>query len=122
MGFKTVLNLRPAGEGGPPDEPALVESQGLRYVSVPVTAATLTAADVLAVEKILDDPAAGPVLFHCASSNRVGGLWALVQARKGKSLDEALAAGRDAGMRAGPVEDAVRRLYAAPAAPAAVKP
>jgi uncharacterized protein (TIGR01244 family) len=124
LGFKTVLNLRMPNEGGPPDEQAIVESQGLRYVSVPVTASSLSPADVLAVEKVLDDPASGPVLLHCASANRVGGLWALVQARKGKSLDDALAAGREAGLRAGPMEDAVRRLLAAPAgpAPAAGKP
>ena len=27
------------------------------------------------VAKILDDPAAGPILFHCASANRVGAVW-----------------------------------------------
>ena len=97
MGFKTVLNLRPAGEGGPANEREVVEAQGLRYVSVPLTAATFSVADVLAVEKVLNDPAAGPVLLHCASANRVGGTWAAVLARRGQSLDAALARGREAG-------------------------
>jgi uncharacterized protein (TIGR01244 family) len=109
MGFRTVLNLRTPGEGGP-EERAVVEAQGLRYVSVPLTAASFSLADVLAIEKVLDDPDAGPVLFHCASSNRVGGAWAAVQARRGKSLEDALAAGREAGLKGSIMEDAVRRL------------
>jgi uncharacterized protein (TIGR01244 family) len=110
MGFKTVLNLRMPDEGGPANELEIVESQGLRYVSVPMTAASFSLADVEAVEKVIGDPAAGPILFHCASSNRVGGTWAAIQARRGKSLDEALASGREAGLKSGPMEDAVRRL------------
>jgi uncharacterized protein (TIGR01244 family) len=117
MGFKTVLNIRTPGEGGP-DERPVVEGQGLRYVSVPVTAASLSLADVLAIEKVLDDPAASPVLFHCASSNRIGGVWAVIQARKGMALDAALAAGREAGLKGATMEDAVRRLVApTPTAP-----
>ena len=115
MGFKTVLNLRQPEEGGPANERELVEGQGLRYVSVPMTAATFSLADVLAVEKVLNDPAAGPVLFHCASANRVGGTWAAVLARRGQSLDDALARGREAGLRAGAMEEAVKRVLAAPA-------
>lgn len=112
MGFKTVLNLRMPDEGGPANEREVVEGQGLRYVSVPMTAASFSLADVEAVEKVLADPAAGPVLFHCASSNRVGGTWAAIQARKGMSLDAALASGREAGLKGASMEDAVRRLVA----------
>jgi uncharacterized protein (TIGR01244 family) len=115
-GFKTVLNLRLPNEGGPANERSVVESQGLRYVSIPVTSASLSLDDLAAIEKVLDDPAAAPVLFHCASSNRVGGVWAAIQVRKKKSLDAALAAGREAGLRSTTMEDAVRRLVA-PKAP-----
>jgi uncharacterized protein (TIGR01244 family) len=112
LGFKTVINLRTPGEGGPANEKQLVESQGLRYVSVPITPASFSLADVEAVQKVLDDASAGPMLRHCASSNRVGATWAAVLARRGKPLDEALAAGRDAGMRSAALEDAVRRVLA----------
>ncbi len=71
MGFRTVVNLRPETEG-PADERTVVEAQGLRYVSIPVTADTFSLADVEALERVLADPAAAPVLLHCASSNRVG--------------------------------------------------
>jgi uncharacterized protein (TIGR01244 family) len=114
LGFKTVINLRTAGEDGPPNERELVEGQGLGYVSVPFTAATFSLAEVEAVEKVIGDPAAGPVLLHCASSNRVGGTWAAVLARRGQSLDEALARGREAGLAGAAMEAAVKRVLAAP--------
>jgi uncharacterized protein (TIGR01244 family) len=114
MGFRTVVNLRSEKEG-PADEGAIVEAQGLRYVSIPVTPDTFSLADVEAVEKILDDPAAAPVLLHCASSNRVGGAWAVIQARRGKTLEEAEAAGRAAGLHSPQMEAAVRRVLGAPA-------
>jgi uncharacterized protein (TIGR01244 family) len=114
MGFKTVLNLRMPNEGGPANEREVVLGQGLRYVSVPMTAASFTLADVEAVEKVIGDPAARPILFHCAASIRVGATWAAILARQGKSLDEALAGGHEAGLKSGPMEDAVKRLLAAP--------
>jgi uncharacterized protein (TIGR01244 family) len=117
MGFRTVVNLRTEQEGTA-EEQKVVEAQGLRYVSVPVTAGSLSLADAEAVDKVLHDPSSGPVLLHCASSNRVGAVWALIQARKGKTLDEALAAGREAGLRSPQLEDAVRRLVPPPAPPA----
>jgi uncharacterized protein (TIGR01244 family) len=93
----------------------VVEAQGLRYVWVPVTAESFSLADVDAVQKALDDPSSGPVLLHCASSNRVGAVWAVIQSRQGKTLDEALAAGREAGLHSPPLEAAVRRVLGAPA-------
>jgi uncharacterized protein (TIGR01244 family) len=119
MGFKTVLNLRMPDEGGPANERDVVESQGLRYVSVPVTSGRFGLAEIETVEKVIGDPTAGPVLFHCASSNRVGAVWAAILARRGKGLDESLAAGREAGLRSAALEDAVRRIVLAanPAAP-----
>jgi uncharacterized protein (TIGR01244 family) len=121
MGFRTVVNLRPEKEG-PPDERAVVEEQGLRYVSIPVTADTFSLSDVEALEKVLDDPAASPVLLHCGSSNRVGGAWAVIQARKGKSLDEAVAAGRAAGLHSPQMEAAVARVLGVPAPGPAAPP
>jgi uncharacterized protein (TIGR01244 family) len=117
LGFRTVVNLRTDQEGAA-EERKVVESQGLRYVSVPVTVESLSLADADAVEKVLRDPSSGPVLLHCHSSNRVGAVWALIQSREGKSLDAALAAGREAGLRSPQLEAAVRRLVGSPAPPA----
>ncbi len=108
MGFRTVINLRTEQEGAS-QERAGVEAQGLRYVSIPISPATFSLADVEAVEKVLADAAARPVLLHCASANRVGAVWAVIQARQGKSREQALAAGAEAGMR--PImQEAVARV------------
>lgn len=110
-GFKTVINLRTEAEGTK-DEEAAVTAQGLRYVSVPVTPASLSAKDVETVAAVLDDEAAGPVLLHCAVANRAGALWAAVLARRGKSVPEAEAEGVKAGLSSDSMKEAFRRVSA----------
>ena len=117
MGFRTVVNLRTEKEGAA-EERAVVEAQGLRYVWVPVTPDSFSLADVEAVQKALHDPSSGPVLLHCGTSNRVGAVWAAIQSREGKTLDEALAAGRAAGLQNPQMEAAVRRVLGSPVPPA----
>lgn len=115
LGFRTVVNLRTEGEDGYlPGEAAALEGAGIRYVHVPLTAATLSAADVAAVRAVLDDPTAAPVLIHCTTGNRVGGMWAAVLASRGKALEEAEAEGRRAGMHSDAMTAAVRRLAQQP--------
>ena len=109
MGFKTVVNLRTEKEGAK-DEEAVVKAAGLAYVSVPVTAATLSQADAEAVGRVLEDAAAGPVLLHCSTANRVGAIWALLQVRKGKNLDEAEAEGRAIGLQSPALVEAMRKV------------
>jgi uncharacterized protein (TIGR01244 family) len=92
LGFRTVVDLR-LPEEGVAAEREQVERQGLRYVSVPFSAETFALEHALAVKRVLDDPDAGPVLLHCASSNRVGGVWAVLQARAGVPREKALQAG-----------------------------
>jgi uncharacterized protein (TIGR01244 family) len=113
MGFTTVVNLRTEKEGTAAEE-AAVKAAGLRYVSVPVTADTLSAKDVDAVAAALGEPSSGPVLLHCASSNRVGAMWALLQLREGKSMEEALAAGQAGGLTSSTLVEAVKRVAATP--------
>ena len=109
MGFRTVINLRTEREGAL-DEAEPVKAAGLRYVWVPVSPGTFSAADVDAVAKVLDDPEAGPVLLHCSSANRVGGVWTVLQVRKGKPLEEAEAEGRAIGLASPAMREAVRRV------------
>ena len=113
-GFRTVVNLRRDDEDGIKDEQAIVEAQGLRYVHVPVSAASLSRGDVDAIARVLEDPAAGPVLLHCAAATRVGAVWALVEAARGVPLDEAIAEGKRAGLRGDTMIEAVRRVAAEP--------
>jgi len=116
LGFRTILNLRTEQEGAK-DEEAAVKAHGLRYEWVPVTAASLSLEDVKKVEKVLEDPNAAPVLFHCASANRVGAIWAILLVQRGNPLETALEKGREIGLKDGPMTAAVERLVGTGATP-----
>lgn len=110
LGFRTVVDLRREEEAGKAEERAAVQAAGLRYVSVPLTPASLARSDVDAVAKALADPEAGPVLLHCSVANRAGGMWALLRKRQGLSLDDAIAEGKRAGLKSEAMVEAVRRV------------
>lgn len=111
QGFKTVVNLRNVAEDPiVGQEGAKVAAQGLRYVSVPITPASFSEADVAAVRTVLEDPKAAPVLLHCHSANRVGAVWAAILVSRGRSLAEAEAEGRTVGLKDGPMMEAFRRV------------
>lgn len=114
QGFKTVIDLRQESEGLA-DEKASVEGQGLRYVSVPMTSASFSLADALKVKGVLDDPASGPVLLHCAAANRAGGVFAVIEAKSGKGLEQAIEEGKKAGLKSDAMIEAVKRVVAEPA-------
>ena len=121
MGFRTVINLRTEREGAA-EEGKIVRALGLDYVWVPVTAGTFSIEDVEAVERVLDDPKRAPVLLHCASSNRVAAVWAVIQARDGRTLEEAAAASRAAGLHSPSMWGAVLRVLNVVPAAAGVNP
>jgi uncharacterized protein (TIGR01244 family) len=82
-GFTTIINNRPDGEV--PDQPsaaeieALAKQHGLNFVSIPVTAGTMTAEAVQRMAAALQT-APGPVLAYCRSGMRSTSMWALAQA------------------------------------------
>lgn len=110
LGFRSVVDLRREDEAGRAEEKAAVEAAGLRYLNVPVSPATLSREDVEAVARLLDDAEAGPVLLHCATGNRAGGVWALAEAARGIPLEDAIADGRKAGLKSESMLEAVRRV------------
>ena len=115
-GYLTVINLRPDDENGAlEDEASLVADLGMRYVHIPVRSAEdLTEDNVRLLDFALSE--AGPILFHCASGNRVGALLALRAALvDGVTPDEALALGKRAGLSR--LEEATRGLLGVTAAP-----
>ncbi len=73
-GFKTVINLRPVDEMSF-DEKKVVEDLGMTYVNIPITTFSITDEKISQLAELLGDPEAAPVLMHCGSSNRVGGMW-----------------------------------------------
>ncbi len=89
-GVRTVINLRPAAEMQGRDERAEVAAAGLRYVELPIAGAGDINADNARKLAELLGQADGPVLVHCASGNRVGGLLAVAKAQSGLPAGEAL--------------------------------
>ena len=85
-GVRTIVNNRPDGED-PGQLPAaearqLAESHGIAYHHIPVTAASLSRADVDAFAAVLAS-APTPIVAHCRSGTRSTLLWALAQMRDG---------------------------------------
>ena len=85
-GVRTIVNNRPDGED-PGQLPAaearrLAEAHGIAYHHIPVTAASLSPADVEAFAAVLAS-APQPVVAHCRSGTRSALLWALTELRAG---------------------------------------
>ncbi len=115
-GVKTVVNIRRPSEleGLGFDEPSVVGKTGMAYLNIPVTPATLSTDDVDQLAEILAR-AEGPVMLHCGSSNRAGGLWATYLVRhRGVDLEAAIDIGKAAGLRSESMIAAVRRVAADP--------
>ncbi len=111
-GVKTVVNIRFPEEMSRVsfDERAIVDSLGLRYVTIPVSPASFSQEDVDRFAEVLSETDE-PVLLHCASSNRVGGMWAAYLAtHRGVSPGEAIELGRSAGLRSEGMVAAARRV------------
>lgn len=108
-GVKTVVNLCAPYEGSF-DERKVVEALGMTYVSIPVAGAVdLTQVNAAQLARVLNDPDRQPVLVHCASSNRVGALFALKAFYMDRSgIEKALEIGRAAGLKS--LEPTVREL------------
>ena len=85
-GVRTIVNNRPDDED-PGQLPAadarrIAEAHGIAYHHIPVTAATLSRADVDAFAGVLA-AAEQPIVAHCRSGTRSTLLWALARMREG---------------------------------------
>ena len=115
-GVQTVVSFRRPQELAQLDfdEPALLDALGVRFINIPVMPDTFSKTDVDRLAAVLDKTE-GPILLHCSSSNRVGGVWTtyLVQHR-GLALEEALQLGRAAGLSSDSMVEAVHRVVGNP--------
>lgn len=111
-GLARVVDLRMPGEHTAFDEAALCAELGVSRVVVAVNGpGGLTRANADAMVAAAAE-AGGPVLVHCGSGNRVGGLYALHAAwTLGLPVDDAIAYGRARGLTA--LEPRVRQLLQA---------
>ena len=114
-GFLTVINLRAETEPGFEWEREAVEQLGMRYVLIPVAGEDgLTRENVGRIDSALNEALErGPVLFHCASGNRIGAVLALRGAWfHGLDSDAALRLGLAGGL--GGLESKIRTLLELP--------
>lgn len=77
MGYKSVVNLRPASEAGAnvPEGEAAAKAAGLIYIHIPFNTAS---PDPAAAHRFLEEivkPANNPAFVHCASANRAAAMW-----------------------------------------------
>lgn len=97
-GYETIIDLRTASEERGFDEAGAAEALGLAYVNLPIAdGADITYENAAKLSQIMD-AVDGPMLLHCVSGNRVGALVALQAAMAGASEEDALAAGKAAGL------------------------
>jgi uncharacterized protein (TIGR01244 family) len=109
-GFVAIVDLRGEGEDRGYDEVAAVEAMGMTYVALPVAGASdVTYENAARLDSILEG-IDGPVLLHCKSGNRVGALIALRASVTGATDEEAIAAGKAAGLTR--LEPVVQKLLA----------
>ena len=94
-GFKGIISNRPAGEQADQPSPAAeqqaAEEGGMSFHFIPVTAATITEADVRAFQKTVAK-IPGPVFAHCRSGIRSANLHAIGEVLDGRLTREDLPA------------------------------
>jgi sulfide:quinone oxidoreductase len=100
-GVRTIVNNRPDGEDpGQLDAAAarrIAEVLGLGYHHLPVTAQTLSQADVDAFAAVLRS-APAPIVAHCRSGTRSALLWALARLREGAEPRSLIAQAAERGI------------------------
>lgn len=112
-GVKTLINNRPDGEEmgqlSAAAAKAEAEKHGLKYLHIPVRTDSISAADVAAFARALEE-SPKPILAHCRSGTRCYLLWAAVQASAGHDTNQLVmrAAGDGYDLRVLP--DLMRRI------------
>ena len=109
-GYAAIIDLRTDGEDRGLDEPAVVEGLGMEYVSLPIGRDDITIEKARELDALLSQYDE-PVLVHCASSNRVGALFALKLFDETGNAELALEKGRAGGMTS--LEDKVKEAMGA---------
>lgn len=118
-GYHTIIDLRPAEEPHGFDEPAAARDNGMAYVNVPVTPATL---DQATIDRFLSAMrgATKPLIVHCSTANRVGALfYAWLTLERKEPAEKALEKARAIGLHSPELTEKVQKLVAERKAPPA---
>ncbi len=105
-GFTLVVDFRRESEDRGIDEKETVERLGMAYANVPIGVPDGISLDNAAAFNQLIEQHEGRVFLHCGSGNRAGAMFALRESLLGASDEEAVAAGKAAGLTG--LEDTVR--------------
>lgn len=101
-GFVSIINLRLADEPGANIDASRVAAAGagLKYIHLPFNVARPDTAVVDRFLAAVADPLNQPVLVHCGSANRVGGVWMIKRVLQDKwSIERARAEAEAIGLR-----------------------
>ena len=97
-GYSTVIDLRTEGENRGFREAEFVEKLGMEYIAMPIDGSEeINFENARKLDELIRQ-ADGPVLVHCASSNRVGALLALRESLNGADDMSALRFGVEGGV------------------------
>ncbi|MGI9385489.1 MAG: TIGR01244 family sulfur transferase [Methyloligellaceae bacterium] len=102
LGFRSVINNRPDGEGADAYLPAaeaaaIARRHGLDYAHLPANGLNLTDDETVEAFERLVASLPGPVLAHCKTGTRSAILWALAQTRE-TPVEEILESTAQAGL------------------------
>lgn len=86
-GFHTVLNLLPESEADPA-EAGMVRQLGLEYISLPITAQTISAETADQFNQIVDDAKHRPIFIHDSTGSHTGAMWYLHRVTVDKVPDD----------------------------------
>lgn len=106
-GYASIINLRLSSERGAnvEGEKALAEAAGLRYIHLPLNSSAPDPAVVDAFLEAVADPRNQPVFIHCASANRVGGVWMVKRVLQDKwAIDKAMVEAETIGLSSAPLK------------------
>ena len=99
LGYRTVLNLR-RPEEGIQEEGEKVEAAGMRYIHIPIDGYNLQENQITHFSEAVTDTGNYPLLIHCGSGNRVGGLLFLHRVlQENRDQQTALEEARRIGLR-----------------------
>lgn len=113
QGVTLIVNNRPDGES--PEEPqgaaieAAASSAGIGYLAIPVTQSGFSLPQVERLAQAIEETE-GTILAYCRSGTRSTLLWAMAQAKLGKSPDEIAEAAHSAGYDITPVRPTIDML------------
>lgn len=97
-GYTTVIDLRTEGENRGFRERRYVNRLGMEYIAMPIDGSEeINFENARKLDELIKQ-AKGPVLVHCASSNRVGALLALRESLNGADDMSALRFGVEGGV------------------------